>query len=203
VPASGTITVTFSNDVLAIPNTTGNPMTSGMPESYRLPAVASPTMFAGSSAYRISVDKRQRTLRLSLKQDSPSDQVTLYVRRGRQPEVINGNVVADFTLQAGSNEDLVVEGARLRPGVYYIALGQHTSGIASSGTLTATLTAPDGDLQEFQLAPADGIKVNPKAGSDLRFALPDINTPVVRPQVLVKHSNRLNSRKRLKIEVSR
>ena len=86
-------------------------MTSGISQSYSLPVVTSPTMFAGSSAYQIAVDKRHSSLRLSLRDNAPDANVVLYVRRGKQPEVINGSVVADYALPATGNQDLVLEGA--------------------------------------------------------------------------------------------
>jgi pre-peptidase len=202
-PSTGTITVTFSNDVLSIPNVVGTMLSSGMPESYHLPAVSAPTLFGGSSAYRISVDKRHKSLRLSLRDNAPGANVALYVRRGRQPEVVNGKIVADYYLPAGSANDLVIEGARLRPGVYYITMGQYSTGAASAGTLTATLTAPDGDAQEFQLAPAFGITIQPKRSVEQRYALPDVPTAPISAGSLTKHSNRLRIGKGMKVEVSR
>jgi V8-like Glu-specific endopeptidase len=203
VPSTGTITVTFPDDILSRPNTNGTPMTSGIAQSYSMPAVTSPTMFAGSSAYRVSVDKGHSSLRLSLKDNSPDAKVTLYVRRGRQPEVLNGSVVADYVLTTEGGGDVVLEGARLRPGVYYIALGQYSTGVASAGTLTATVTAPDGVPQEFQFAPADGISIHPKASEEVRFELPQEQAARRAAVPLVKHSNRPKKSMPVKVEVSR
>ncbi len=202
-PSTGTITVTFPDDILSRPNTTGTAMTSGISQSYLLPALASPTMFAGSSAYRISVDKRHSSLRLSLRDNAPDANVVLYVRRGRQPEVINGSVVADYSLAATANQDLVLEGAKLRPGVYFVTLGQYGTGVASSGTVTATLDSAEPVTQEFQFASAAGIPIQSKESQEQRFALPDRPAAVTHAGALVKHSNRPKKHGLSKIEVSR
>src|ERR1700675_4119954 len=46
--------------------------------------------------------------------------------------MVDGRIIADFPSVNG-NEDIVLEGASLRPGVYYIALGMYSTGVAAVG----------------------------------------------------------------------
>src|SRR5262249_26056899 len=120
-PATGTIVVTFDSGAAASVKTSGAALQSGVAASYSLPAVPSPTLFAGSSAYRVAVDSRHTALRVSVKDNAPGTHVALFVRRGQQPAVVNGHMIADFVAVAADNQqEIVLDGADLKPGVYYI-----------------------------------------------------------------------------------
>ena len=197
-PATGSILVTVDGGILSRPSGDAEPLTPGIPAPYSLPAVATPTLFSGSSAYRISVEPGHTALRLH--GDAQSSGVTMYVRRGKQPGVEDGRVAADFEAAAG--EDIVIDGPALQPGVYYIALGQHAPDQPATGAVKATLTGGGGSHRPAA-AVFGGMPVNPKPSAQVRQEIPQPKPAPAEQHNLVKRTNSLQKRHLMKLQQAR
>lgn len=140
---NGTITATVDTPSGA-PPTAGDPvLISGQGSPFQFAAVQSPTLFTGSSTFRITVPQGASRLQLRVTSADPTVDVDLYARYDAPPEVQDGNVVADHASESETgNETISITSASnppLRPGVYYIALSLYSIGSPASGILTATI----------------------------------------------------------------
>lgn len=121
-------------------STTATQLNSGTPRTISLPIVQQPTLFAGPTGYYINVPTGATRLEVSLRSDTRAD-VDLFVRAGTDPALENNRLVADgISVNLDSNEQVFISGSSLRPGPYYIALYQYTTGVPVEATLTATVT---------------------------------------------------------------
>jgi len=157
VPPIGTLTATFQGG--------GPVLTSGTARSFTLPAVSTPTFLGGLNAFRIDVPAGASSLTVQLTTTTPNVNLDLYVRLGEEPSQGPGITFTDYssTGPAGS-ESLTATPASsppLRAGTYYIVLRSLTTGVAASGSVTATLVVPPalprtltpGVAASFQLGP--------------------------------------------------
>lgn len=118
----------------------GNVLTSGQPRTLNLPAVQNATILNGADGYRIDVPAGATQLEVTLRSSAQAD-IDLFVRPNADVAVDGNRVVADWRSENNdSNESVVISGANLRPGTYYIALVQFTRNVAAQAVLTATVT---------------------------------------------------------------
>lgn len=123
---------------------TATQLISGAPRTISLPAVQAPTLFAGPTGFFINVPQGATRLDVNLRSDTRAD-VDLLVRAGADPAVENGRLIADASsVNLDSNEQITISGSNLRPGPYFIALFQYTTGTPVQATLTATVTTGTG-----------------------------------------------------------
>ncbi len=148
VAASGTITATV--DFPLTPPSTGALLTSGTPASFSFSAVSGPTLFNGTSSYRIVVPQGATQLRVQLHTNEANTDVDLYARWNADVVESGGNYAADHCSETlTGDETITVQPTSfppLRAGTYFIALVLFTSGKPATGTVTATVTGGGGGI---------------------------------------------------------
>jgi len=136
-----TITATVISSVSG-----GGALTSGQERTFRLGPVDGPTLFRGPAGFTINVPANATRLEIRLRTNPESADVDLYARAGQDIGLEGGRVVADSRSEGNDgNETIVITGAALRPGTYFIATALFTAGVAAECALTATVstgTAP-------------------------------------------------------------
>jgi uncharacterized protein (TIGR03437 family) len=168
--SSGTLTATVE---LAPPpqppvNVT---LASGQPYTFDLPAVDGPTLFEGSSAFRIDVPQGATQLDVQINTRTPGVDVDLHLRKGAPPTVENGQIVSDLESTGLSGDELVTITPEngLTPGTYYAALSIWTENVRAQGEIRADVRAAD--------APdTSGAEVL-SSGEQGRFDLPAVDRP--------------------------
>ncbi|MBI3210779.1 MAG: PPC domain-containing protein [Candidatus Solibacter usitatus] len=175
VPATGSVTVTVERGSLPPATSSARELISGVPVNYSLPAVTSPTLFSGLSSFRVNVGPQHRRLAISVRGNPTEVDVDLFARFAQEPSVSEGLIVADFRSTGDlGDEDILIGGANLRPGVYFISLALFTTGVDARGTITATLST---DSSSDPLATSElldpGMPIAGKAGFEVRTALAD------------------------------
>lgn len=142
--AAGTFTLSLT---VAGAGGGGDPqtLTSGVPRSIQLPAVQSPLLFNNSgSLLRLEVPANATRVEVRLSTAPVNVDADVYVRFGASPTVEDGLVVADHAGDGLTGEELITilptSTPALRPGTYFLALAVFTPGIASTATVTATIT---------------------------------------------------------------
>ena len=115
---------------------------AGWPAGFSLPAVGRPTIFVGADSYRFELLEPAEQVEFVVGAvDSESD-IDLFVRFGRSVEVRDGEVVADYESDRPTGEESIIlsrdSDPPLRAGTYFVALGNHGSGLAAEGTLLVT-----------------------------------------------------------------
>jgi hypothetical protein len=195
VPAGGIIVVTVDRSAVTTPTTSGTALTSGVAATYSLPAVTSPTLFTGANTYRITVGSQHSALRVSVRNNPPGTDVDLFMSLGQEPVVSGGRITADFASATdGGNEDIVVQGTNLQPGVYYISLALYSANLPATGTITATLSTAGGSSTELELTPVTDLTLNPKPAADVRQELPDTKAALAADGLVVKQHAVLKKR---------
>jgi hypothetical protein len=130
-------------DTAAAPPTAQVELTSGTPGRFTLPATADPTLYAGTSGFRIQVPAGATSLTVRLNTTTPNADVDLYVRRGADVELLDGEVVADYFAEGTTgNETITITRTSqppLEPGTYFIALGNFARNVQVTGVVTATV----------------------------------------------------------------
>jgi uncharacterized protein (TIGR03437 family) len=168
--AEGTLTATVESSAAAsarLPAT----LTSGQPANFTLPAVSTPTLMSRAGAFRIVVPDGATKLEVRLVTSPAAADTDLFVRFGGEPDLAGGQVVADYssigdtgvetiTITAGSTPPLL-------PGTYYLTVGLYSTGMAASGTLTATVE------RAATTAPSSATRLNSGAAAD--FSLPAVS----------------------------
>lgn len=166
-----TVTATVERQT-NIPNPTGVTLTSGQPVDWTLPRVQNPTLFGGTSAYRIDVPAGATQLDVSLTTETAGADIDLHVRFGEAPSVVDGQIVSDFTSTGLTGDELVTitPNSGLQAGTYFIALVAWTENTIASGELRADVItgggggpgnaevvpiAPGGSA-DYVLTPVDG-----------------------------------------------
>lgn len=119
-----------------------NHVVVGRPNGIRLNAVPVPTLFSDGSSYRFEVAENTEAVEISLNSAKPETDVDLYLRFGRESELMDGAVVADYRSDGQTgNERIVITGHSdppLRPGTYFVSLGLYSTDEKPEGTLTVT-----------------------------------------------------------------
>ncbi|MBI3280516.1 MAG: PPC domain-containing protein [Acidobacteria bacterium] len=172
VTLNGTIVATIDSGAATEPPSGTTTLRSGQAVRFGLDAVDSPTLFGSPFNYQIEVPEGAARLEVKLITESPDVDVDLYIRRGREPEVADGSVVADFVSESESgNETIAITPAStpaLQPGTYYISLVVYTSGRRAAGSITATLQ---------QGATGGGRGTPLLSGAPASFNLPAVERP--------------------------
>jgi hypothetical protein len=145
-------------------------LTSGQARSFSLPSVTTGTLFTGSNAFRIDVPQGATRLEIRITTSTPNADVDLFARFGQEPTVASGSIQADHRSEGpDGNETIIVtptSSPALRAGTYFIALALFTNGVAVSGNITATVTAPG--------APPPSGAVALTSGQSRSFSLPAV-----------------------------
>ncbi len=140
-------------DAAATPPQNAVELSSGVPGRFTLPATATPTLYSGTSGFRIQVPVGATSLTVRLNTTTPNADVDLYVRRGADVDLAESEVVADFFAEGPTgNESLTItrtSNPPLEPGTYFIGLGNYARNLQVTGVVTAT-------VERAPAAPATG-----------------------------------------------
>ncbi|OYW07374.1 MAG: hypothetical protein B7X34_11160, partial [Acidobacteriia bacterium 12-62-4] len=141
VQAEGQVIVYI--DTAAAPPQAQVELTSGTPGRFALPATATPTLYAGTAGFRIQVPAGSTSLTVRLNTSTPNADVDLYVRRGADVELADGEVMADYFAEGTTgNETITITRTSQPPleaGTYFIALGNYARNVEVTGVVTATV----------------------------------------------------------------
>lgn len=141
VEAQGQIVVYI--DTAAAPPVAQVELTSGTPARFTLPGTDSPTLYAGTTGFRIQVPAGASSLTVRLNTSTPNADVDLYVRRGADVELLDGELVADYFAEGPTGNETITITRRSEPpleaGTYFIALGNYARNVQVSGVVTATV----------------------------------------------------------------
>ncbi len=146
---------------------------SGVPATFSLPAVDSPTLYTGDYGFRITVPEGATSLNVRLNTTTPNVDLDLYVRADADLDLADGQVLADFYSESDSgNESITItrtSSPQLKPGTYFIGLGVFAQGIVTSGIVTATVERAPG------AAPSDGSQLV-TIGQPARYSFPAVTS---------------------------
>jgi hypothetical protein len=147
IEASGTVTatvVTGSGSGGGVQPPAPTLLSAGQPAVFQLPAVDQATLFNGSYSYVIDVPEGSSRLQINLASEFPRVDTDLYVRHEAQPELADGDVIADYVAGTDFASETLTIGSQssppLRPGRYYISIATFTTGAATRGTITAAVS---------------------------------------------------------------
>ena len=149
VQAQATVTARFISPPPP-PPPTGGLLSSASPMDFVLPPLDVPTLFNGSSAYRIDVPANATSLEVEVFETAPSSaEIELFLRLDSEPFLADGDVVADAaSVQPGGNDRIRLDANSqppLRTGTYFAALGLLTLDTLVRGKIIArieTIEAP-------------------------------------------------------------
>lgn len=145
--ATGAVTATVERATTGAPSTATR-LNSGAAANFSLASVANPTLFTGSSEYRVDVPQGATRLEVRVNTSTAGADVDLYVRFNAEVVVTDGRVVSDFrSATDGGNETIVItptSSPALQPGTYFIALALFSTNLAARGTVTATVQGGGG-----------------------------------------------------------
>ena len=129
---------------------------SGVPLEFSLPAVDNPAIANGPFSFTVDVPPGATELDIRLKTDMTSMDLDLYVNHGSDIVLSNGRVIADYSSTGpGGIESVVITPDSTPPlmeGTYFIGFVIWTTGVPSSGTITATVDAPDVPVPEISIS---------------------------------------------------
>jgi hypothetical protein len=176
VPVTGSVTaiVTTGAPPPPPPQAGATALISGQAASFSLPAVDVPTLFIGDYSYKISVPEGATKLQIQLSSAIPSIDADLYVRYERDADLGPDGVIADWGSEGETgNERIIItpsSNPTLRPGTYYIALILYSTGVASAGTVTAT-------VERGSMAPPVSATRPLAPGAATPYSLPSVSQP--------------------------
>ena len=129
---------------------------SGVPLEFSFRAFDSPVILNGPLSFTVDVPPGATELDVHLKTDMTSTNLDLYVNHGSDIVLSNGNVIADYDSTGPGGIESVVITPDSRPplmeGTYFISLLIWTTGVPPSGTITATVEAPDVPVPEISIS---------------------------------------------------
>ena len=142
IAIAATLQATITTAGQAVPNT----LTPGSSRSFSLPAVSAATLFSGANGFTVNVPANAAQLEIRTSVSTPNADVDLYLRRGSDVTIVQGQVVSDRSDNTvGSSKSIVLRSSDgLREGTYYAALLVYTPNRAVTGTITATLSTSSG-----------------------------------------------------------
>jgi hypothetical protein len=192
VPASGTITATVERSNFNL--TSGTVLRNGTPALFRLPAVSSPTLFSARDGFQVSVPEGATRLNITVKSDSPSMDVDLFVRYGTPPEISStGSLITDFASATdSSNEEILITPSSrppLRAGTYHIALGLFSLNAPATGSILAAFSTDPSEA-----VPDDGSTLRSREGIVIQW---DKKQQLRKDQLLRKDASRGKSAEEL------
>ena len=135
VVAAGTVTGTIGTSGPVV-------LSSGVPASFTIGPVSSPTLMNLNGAYQITVPQGAQQLEVRVSTTTPGADVDLYVRRGTPPEVVGGTTVYDYRSAKTGTGNETVTITSPQAGVWYITLALYSTGVTATGTVTATTILP-------------------------------------------------------------
>ena len=154
--ATGTVTATVTLPGTPPASSGGSLLTPGVAAKFTFGPVTSPTLFNGGNSFRIVVPEDASRLEVRLASETPSVDTDLYLRRDADVDLADGQAVADFESSSTlGNEAIVVSGADLRPGTYYVSVGLFTRHAVARGSIVANLTL--GGLGAPKKVPVDAL----------------------------------------------
>jgi hypothetical protein len=151
-------------------------ITPQSPVKFSLPAREIATLFTGDYSFRVTVPEGTRSMQLRLSADTPSIDTDLYVRYEADVDLADGAVVADYSAESESGNELLTIGPGsappLRAGTYYVSVGLFTRNTPASGTISVTFERdlappPSGSGQALEL------------GQPTQFQLPAVTEPTL------------------------
>jgi hypothetical protein len=142
---SGTLTATVSTSgTTAPPPANSRILTSGVPATFHFAAVTGSTLINGNAGYQVVVPAGATRLEIRLRTNTANADLDLFARFGQDVEIQSQRAVSDFQSDGPTGDELITitpqSSPALRPGTYYIAFGIFTSNVATTGTVTATVT---------------------------------------------------------------
>ena len=119
-------------------------LSSGAARGFNFAAVGEGT-FMSDSLFAVDVPAGARRLVVDLATDTPNADLDVYVRLGQPPVVQDRRVVSNYAGESLSGTEKIIIDANstppLQPGRYFVGLAVFTTGVATSGLLTATVDA--------------------------------------------------------------
>ncbi|MBC7926701.1 MAG: PPC domain-containing protein, partial [Bryobacteraceae bacterium] len=146
-PITATITAEIQRESIVPPLSSAQTLTFNTPTPFTLPAVRGATLFSGEAGFRVSVPAGASTLEIQLQSVDPLHDMDLFVRFGKETEIVEGRPVADYASNGDTGNE-TIQIPNPRPGEYFVNLGLFTTGTQVSGRVTARLTRAGSQMQE-------------------------------------------------------
>ncbi|MEZ5356395.1 MAG: VWA domain-containing protein [Bryobacteraceae bacterium] len=132
----------------------GSTLQPGASQTFRLPSAATPTFYTGDYAFLITVPTGATKLEINISGTTPGVDLDIYVRRGSDPTLVNGQVDAEFRAEGETGDETIIIDSQgwtssseprrstptLQAGVYHVAFGVRTVNTAVTSTITAIVT---------------------------------------------------------------
>jgi hypothetical protein len=151
--------------------TAPNLLTPAVPRNFSLPAVSAATLFNGANGFTINVPANAAQLEIRTNTTTPNTDVDLYLRRGSDVTIVQGQVVYDRRDNSvGSSKTIVIRTSDgLREGTYYAALLVYSPNRAVSGTIVANISTTSGTATRTVLTPSRpaAFRIGPSTGGRL------------------------------------
>ena len=169
-PVTGTVTAIVSTAPPPPPPTTGPTLlASGVAANFSLNPATQATLFR--NAYRIEAPAGVTQLQVRLLFTTPNVSGEIFVRYGEDVGLVSGQPVFDYAVRgSGGDKTLIITTSSsppLRIGTYYIAFSVLTTGVATQGSVTATLsTAPPPPAAAAIAVSASSLNFMTPAGSN-------------------------------------
>jgi len=140
IPATLQATITTASQ------TAPNVLTTGTPRTFNFPAVGSATLFNGANSYTVNVPANATQLEIRVNTATPNVDMDLYMRRGTDVALVQGQVVSDRsdTTVGGIKTIIIRNTDGLREGTYYVSFLVYSTGRAITGQITATIATASG-----------------------------------------------------------
>lgn len=172
---TGTLTA-FVDTASATPPQTITLLTSGVPGRFAFPAERQPTLYRGNYGFQVIVPEGATTLTVRLNTLTPNADLDLYVRRGADVDLADGEVVADGYAEGPTGNETIVltrtSNPPLQPGTWYFAVGVFTRDVEVTGTVTATIERATSAPQ-----PSGGNSIS--LGQPVRWSLNSVSSPTL------------------------
>jgi hypothetical protein len=144
VNGTGTATITVSTSSPTPTPTPSDPNTTRQACAFSLPQASANTLFTGDYSCHFAVPDGATRLEIKMSPATPNVDVVLFVRAGADIQLLDGNLVADYSSSGdGGDQTIVITPSSTHPlkgGFYYAAFGVLTMGTAIQGTVTAAVT---------------------------------------------------------------
>lgn len=140
---AATLQATVTGAGQSAPNT----LTPGQSRNFTLPAIASATLFNGANGFTVVVPANATQLEVRLNTATANADIDLYLRRGSDVALVQGQVVSDRSdnTTGSSNKSVIFRSSDgLREGTYYVALLLYTPNRVVTGSIIASLATASG-----------------------------------------------------------
>jgi uncharacterized protein (TIGR03437 family) len=134
-----------------IPDRSAAALTPGVAVTISLPQVSRNTLFVGDFAHSIVIPSGTTKATFELRALTSGVDIDLFVRRGAEPALQNGRVVADYIGDSlTGNETIVIPSPA--PATYFIGYGIYTPNASAVATIRVLLEGPTTSCQ-YSLTP--------------------------------------------------